>query len=378
MTPATQASRLGSIDRLRGTVMLLMLVDHVREFFYLHLQVGDPMVIASTPPDLFFTRLTSHVCAPVFVLLTGLGAWLYGSGRSPRETAAYLAKRGLLLIVLELTVVNFAWTFSFPPKMIYLQVIWAIGLAMLALAALLWLPRTIQILLVALLVFGHNALDSVHFTSGEAGFIPWAILHERSVIELGGGIAARTSYPVLPWIGVILFGYLLGPLYARGALDATRQRRLLAMGLTALGSFVVLRLLNLYGDHAWQAGSTALASLMSFLNITKYPPSLHFILLTLGLGLLALALLERMQGGRVLAGIGRVPMFFYIAHLYLLHLIYLLLTAFYGPNQGVRFGFSQVWMIWAMALPVLACLYRPCRWFGRLKQQGRHPWMRYF
>lgn len=378
MTPVTQASRLGSIDRLRGAVMVLMLIDHVREFFYLHLQVGDPMSIASTPPELFFTRLTSHVCAPVFVLLTGLGAWLYGSGRSLQETATYLARRGLLLIVLELTVVGFAWSFSFTPKMIYLQVIWAIGLAMLALSALLWLPRAAQILLAVLLVCGHNALDGVHFASGETGFIPWAILHERSVIELGNGIAARTSYPVLPWIGIILFGYLLGPLYARAASAETRQRRLLAMGMAALAAFVVLRLLNVYGDHAWQTGNTTLASLMSFLNITKYPPSLHFILLTLGLGLLALAGLERTQAGRSLALIGRVPMFFYIAHLYLLHLIYLLLAAFYGPNQGERFGFSQVWMIWAMALPVLTCLYRPCRWFGRLKQEGRHPWMRYF
>lgn len=294
------------------------------------------------------------------------------------ETAAYLAKRGLLLVVLELTVVGFAWSFSFAPKMIYLQVIWAIGLVMLALSALLWLPRTGQILLVLLLVFGHNALDAVHFASGEAGFIPWAILHDRSVIELGGGIAARTSYPVLPWIGIILFGYLLGPLYASGASVNTRQRRLLAMGMAALGAFLVLRLLNVYGDHAWQAGSTGLASLMSFLNITKYPPSLHFILLTLGFGLLALAGLERMQGGRMLARIGRVPMFFYVVHLYLLHLIYLLFAAIYGANQGDRFGFSQVWMIWAMALPVLACLYLPCRWFGQLKAERRQRWMRYF
>ncbi len=378
MTSSIQPSRLDSIDRLRGIVIVLMLVDHVREFFFLHLQVSDPMAVASTSPELFFTRLTSHFCAPVFVLLTGLGAWLYGSGRSLQETAAYLAKRGVLLIALELTVVGFAWSFSFTPKMIYLQVIWAIGLSMLALSALLWLPRTVRIMLVILIIFGHNALDALSFTRDQAGFIPWAILHDRSVIELGGGIAARTSYPVLPWIGIILFGYLLGPLYAREASAETRQHRLLVMGLTGLGGFIVLRLLNVYGDHAWQAGSTTLLSLMSFLNITKYPPSLHFILLTLGLGLLALAGLERTQTGRALTRIGRVPMFFYIAHLYLLHLIYLLFASFYGLNQGDRFGFSQVWMIWAMALPVLACLYRPCLWFGRLKQEGRHRWMRYF
>lgn len=378
MISSSPSSRLESIDRLRGAVMVLMLVDHVREFFFLHLQVGDPMNIASTPPELFFTRFATHLCAPIFVLLTGLGAWLSGRWRSRGETAAYLAKRGLLLIVLEVSVVNFAWTFSFPPPMIYLQVIWAIGLAMLALSVLLWLPPLGQILVAALIVFGHNALDSVHFSSGEAGSIPWAILHDRGVFPLGGSMVARSSYPVLPWIGVILFGYLLGPLYARGASAESRLRRLLAIGLAALGAFVILRLLNVYGDHPWSLGSTVLDSLMSFLNITKYPPSLHFILLTLGLGLLALAALERTQVGRTLALIGRVPLFFYIAHLYLLHLVYLVFAAVFGPNQGDRFGFAEVWMIWAMAVPVLASLYLPCRWFARLKQEGRHRWLRYF
>ncbi|MCK6391861.1 MAG: heparan-alpha-glucosaminide N-acetyltransferase domain-containing protein [Azonexus sp.] len=378
MTFDSPTSRLGSIDRLRGIVMVLMLLDHVREFFYLHLQVSDPMNLATTPPELFFTRLTSHVCAPVFVLLTGLGAALYGSGRSREDTAAYLAKRSLLLVVLELTVVGFGWSFSVSPPMIYLQVIWAIGLAMLALSVLLWLPRAMQIGLAALIIFGHNALDGVQFTRDAAGFIPWAILHDRSVIELGGGLAVRTSYPLLPWIGIILFGYLLGPLYAQTTAAATRKRRLFAMAWAALAGFVVLRLVNVYGDHVWQAGNTALASLMAFLNLTKYPPSLHFILLTLGLGLLALASLERTQGGKVLARIGRVPMFFYLAHIYLLHLLYLLFVELYGLNQGLRFGFSQVWMLWAMVLPVLAALYFPCRWFAQLKQQGRHPWLRYF
>lgn len=370
--------RLDGIDRLRGAVMVLMLVDHVREFFYLHRQVADPMDVASTSPELFFTRLASHLCAPVFVLLTGLGAWLHASRHHRRETAAYLVKRGLLLVLLELSLVNFAWTFSFPPRMIYLQVIWAIGLAMLALALLLWLPRTAQIGLAAGLIGAHNLLDGIQFSAGEAGFVPWAILHARSVVELTDHLAVRTSYPVLPWIGIILLGYLLGPLYARDASPRARRQRLVGLGMAALLAFLALRWLNVYGDAAWQVGATPLASLMSFLNITKYPPSLHFSLLTLGFGLLALAGLERVQGGRMLVLIGRVPLFFYIAHLYLLHGLYLLFAAVLGPNQAVRFGFEEVWMIWAMVPPVLAALYLPCRWFGRLKQEGRYPWLRYF
>lgn len=370
--------RLDGIDRLRGAVMVLMLVDHVREFFYLHRQVADPMDLATTSPELFFTRLASHLCAPVFVLLTGLGAWLHASRHHRRETSAYLLKRGLILILLELSLVNFAWTFSFPPRMIYLQVIWAIGLAMLALALLLWLPRIVQIGLAAGLIGAHNLLDGIHFLAGEAGYVPWAILHARSVVELTDHLAVRTSYPVLPWIGIILLGYLLGPLYARDASPGTRRQRLVGLGGTALLAYLALRWLNVYGDAAWQVGATPLASLMSFLNVTKYPPSLHFSLLTLGFGLLALAGLERWSGGRMLVLIGRVPLFFYIAHLYLLHAIYLLFAAVLGPNQAVRFGFAEVWMIWAMVPPVLAALYLPCRWFGQLKQEGRYPWLRYF
>lgn len=370
--------RLDGIDRLRGAVMVLMLVDHVREFFYLHRQVADPMDVASSSPELFFTRLASHLCAPVFVLLTGLGAWLHASRHNRREIAAYLVKRGVLLVLLELSLVNFAWTFSFPPRMIYLQVIWAIGLAMLALALLLWLPRAAQIGLAAGLIGAHNLLDGIHFSAGEAGFVPWAILHVRSVIALTDHLAVRTSYPVLPWIGIILLGYLLGPLYARDASPRARRQGLVGLGMAALLAFLALRWLNVYGDAAWQVGATPLASLMSFLNITKYPPSLHFSLLTLGFGLLALAGLERVQGGRMLVLIGRVPLFFYVVHLYLLHCLYLLFAAVLGPNQAVRFGFEEVWMIWAMVPPVLAALYLPCRWFGHLKQEGRYPGLRYF
>lgn len=375
--------RVAAIDVLRGLAIVLMVVDHVREYFYLHLQVADPMDVAATAPGLFFTRLTSHFCAPVFVFLTGLGAWLYGQKHiDPRRAAsAYLFKRGLFLVLLELTVINFAWTFSFPPQMLYLQVIWAIGLSMIALAALLWMPWPALLMLALVIVGGHNALNGVHFASGEPGFVPWAILHDRGVIELVDGLKARTSYPVLPWIGVIALGYVAGRLYRPGV-DAQHRQRVWALaGAGALIGFVVLRGLNLYGDtQTWAAGPDALHTLMSFMNVTKYPPSLLFLLPTLGLGVLALRWLERRDGTMLapLAIFGRVPMFFYVLHLYMLHLLYLAALALWGSGAGGRFSFDHVWAIWALSAALLPLLYLPCRAFATYKRKSRAAWVSYF
>ncbi|HWT17376.1 MAG TPA: heparan-alpha-glucosaminide N-acetyltransferase domain-containing protein, partial [Variovorax sp.] len=221
-------ARLLSIDALRGLVILFMLLDHVRETFYLHHQVPDPMVAAETPPELFFSRLLAHLCAPVFVFLTGLSAFLYAAKQPGGRAAAssFLWKRGLFLVLLELTVVNFAWTFQFPPAKVFLQVIWVIGLSMLALAVLVWLPRKVLVVLGIVLVAGHNLLDGLHFPVGHALHVPWAILHDRGWIELSDTLKLRTSYPLLPWIGVIALGYAAGPWFAAGADAVQRQRRL--------------------------------------------------------------------------------------------------------------------------------------------------------
>lgn len=381
MTQTT--GRISAIDILRGLAIALMAVDHVREYFYLHLQVGDPMDVAATAPALFFTRLTSHFCAPVFVFLTGLGAWLYGSRHAdPRRAAsAYLVKRGLFLVLLELTLINFAWTFGFPPQMLYLQVIWAIGLSMVALAALLWLPWSALLALALIIIGGHNALNGVQFAPGEAGFVPWAILHDRGIIELAGGLKARTSYPALPWIGVIALGYVAGRLYRKGVAPETRQRVWALAGLAALTGFVVLRAINGYGEtRPWASGPDGLHTLMSVLNVTKYPPSLLFLLPTLGLGVLALRWLERGGGAwfAPLAVLGRVPMFFYVLHLYVLHLAYLTAVTLWGPTGGTRFGVDHVWQIWALGAALLILLYLPCRAFAGYKRNSRAPWVSYF
>ncbi len=229
--------RLQSIDALRGLVILIMLLDHVRETFYLHKQVTDPMDVTVTEPALFGSRLLAHICAPVFVLLTGISAFLFQSKKQDlQQTRAFLLKRGLFLIVLELTLVNFAWTATFPPEVIYLQVIWAIGISMVVLACCVSLPLPVLAGAGLVIIFGHNLLDSVHFSQGVLQNI-WFVLHDRGWIEIAG-IKLRTSYPVLPWIGVILLGYALGQFFSSKYTANQRSRALLSIGLISIGLFV--------------------------------------------------------------------------------------------------------------------------------------------
>lgn len=379
----TVAGRLLSIDALRGLVIVFMLLDHVRETFFLHRQVTDPMDVAGTEPALFFSRTLAHLCAPVFVLLTGLSAYLFGEKYAGKaDVCAFLFKRGLFLVLLEMTLVNFAWTFQVPPTVIYLQVIWAIGLSMLALSAMVWLPRPLLLLLSLAIIAGHNLLDGLHFTPDSALHLPWAVLHDRGWIEFSETLRLRTSYPVLPWIGVIGLGYALGPWFGRVADAALRQRSLLMAGLAGLVGFGALRLLNGYGEKPWAVGETWLQTLMSFFNITKYPPSLLFISLTLSLGLLLLLWLERRQGSRWLLPLtvfGSAPMFFYLLHLYVLKVLYLVAVACFGLNQGRYFGFDSVWAVWLVAGLLALALYPPVRWFSALKARRRDiAWLKYF
>ena len=387
MTTATLApppnKRLLSIDALRGLVILLMLLDHVRETFFLHRQVSDPMNVDITDPALFFSRTLAHLCAPVFVLLTGLSAFLYGEKyQGKRDVSAFLFKRGLFLVVLEFTLVNFAWTFQFPPSVIYMQVIWAIGVSMIALAALVWLPRPLLLVLGLVIVAGHNLLDTLHFPVDSMMHIPWAILHDRGWIEFSDNLRLRTSYPVLPWIGVIALGYCMGPWFARSAPADVRQRYLLLAGTVALLGFVVLRLLNGYGEAPWVSHDGFTQSLMSFFNITKYPPSLLFLALTLGAGLLLLLGFER-AGQRkwiaTLAVFGAAPMFFYLLHLYVLKVLYVASVALFGQNQGSYFGFDSIAAVWLTAVLLATSLYWPVRWFAALKARRRDiAWLKYF
>ena len=381
-TQAKSSQRLLSIDALRGLVILFMLLDHVRETFFLHRQVSDPMNIDTTEPALFFSRTLAHLCAPVFVLLTGLSAYLFAEKHQGKNDAsAFLFKRGLILVLLEITLVNFAWTFQFPPTVIYLQVIWAIGVSMIALAALVWLPRSILFAVAVIIIAGHNLLDSLHVAQGSAMHGVWAILHDRGWIELSDTVRLRTSYPVLPWIGVIALGYAIGPWFGRASEAEQRRQRLIATGVGSLLGFLVLRLLNGYGEKPWFSGDSSLQTLMSFFNITKYPPSLLFLALTVSTGLLLLLAFERVQSRRWIGWLtvfGSAPMFFYLLHLYVLKVLYLIGVALFGLNQGSYFGFSTVTAVWLAAVVLAVVLFPAVRWFSALKARRRDiSWLKY-
>ena len=377
---AVARTRLLAIDALRGLVMVFMLVDHVRETWFLHYQVTDPVDAGTTDPGLFFTRLLSTFCAPTFVALTGLSAWLYGQSHTKREVSEFLLKRGFFLIFLELTVVLFAWptqALVFPPPIIWLQVIWVIGASMIALSALIYLPRPAQFAVGLAIVCLHNLLDPIQLTAESPWYPLWALIHQRALVDIVPGFAAKTTYPLLAWIGVILLGYACGPWFAKGSDSALRIKRLLTLGLALIAGFVVIRYFNFYGDKPWFQAETPLRTVMSFLALTKYPPSLLFLMPTIGVGCLLLALFEMHEDHKLippLALLGGAPMFFYILHLYVLKVIYNIALAIYGPVKGTVFGVDNVSTLWIWVAILILPLYFPTRWFARLKQRRRDVW----
>jgi len=382
IAPTPVRTRIAVIDVMRGLVMLIMLFDHVRETVFLHHQVSDPMQVSSVDPALFFTRLAAHVCAPMFVFLTGLSAWLYAHpAAGPRSASGFLFKRGLLLVVLELVFVNFAWSGAFPPAVLYLQVIWVIGLAMMALAMLHQLPLKVLALLGVAIVAGQHLFTHLRAEQGTPGYYLLTVLLQRGFLVADGAMKIKVSYPLLPWIGVILLGYAAGPLYARGRTPEGRRRLLLALGGASLLLLALLRGFNLYGETMpWVAGDSALQTAMSVLNFTKYPPSLDFLLFTLGLGLLGLAWLETLDNWfvRACATFGGAPMFYYLLHLYLLLVIGSVLTSVLGANHGSRYGVEHLWQVWLIALALMPVLYWPCRAFANYKRTSKQAWVRYF
>jgi uncharacterized membrane protein len=375
-------SRIAVIDVLRGLVMLIMLFDHVRECLYIHMQVSDPMDVTATDPALFFTRLAAHFCAPAFVFLTGLSAWLYAHpAAGPRPATGFLVKRGLLLVFLELVVVNFAWVGVYPPSILYLQVIWVIGLAMIVLGLVHKLPTALLGAIGLAIIFGHNALTWMSFAPGTLAYDAWTILLHRGYLVADGAVKVKVTYPLLPWIGVILAGYAAGPLYA-AAMAPQRRRRILVMaGVGALVLLAVLRGFNIYGETLpWTVQDSAVRTVMSFLDYTKYPPSLDYLLLTLGGGALALAALEPHDNWftRACATFGGAPMFYYLLHLFVLLALQRLLVAVFGANHGARYGVDHIWPIWVVAVALMPVLYVPCRAFARYKRTSKQAWVRYF
>ncbi len=375
------SARIVSIDALRGLVMVLMLLDHLRETWFLHVPVADPIDARSALPALYLARLAVSLCAPIFIVLTGVAAYLFGTRHTLAETRAYLVKRGLVLMAFEVLYLSeLYWGVASPT--LWLQVIWCIGVCMIVLAALIGLPRSVLLAVGLAIVCGHNLLDPIRLQPGQPLFPVWALLHQRDVIALPFGLVAKTTYPVLPWIGVIVLGYVIGPWFLPGIAPHTRQRRFAALGGAMLIAFALLRLVNGYGDTPWfVVEGSALRTAISFFALTKYPPSLLFLLLTLGTGALLLTALERI-GDRppvaALAVFGGAPMFFYLLHLTVLRLLYHGASAIWGATQGTVFGVADYGWVLVWYAGLIVPLYGPTAWFARFKASRRDiAWLKY-
>ena len=384
MPPNEHAQRNEAIDLLRGLVMVIMVLDHARDFWGGF--TPNPTDLDSTTLPLFFTRWITHLCAPVFVFLAGTSAYLYGSRRPASQLSFFLLTRGLWLILIELTVCKYVWIPEPGYSMVLLQVIWVIGCSMVALAALCFFRAGIVGVIGLLIVVGHNAFDGlVPADFGDAAVL-WTIAHEGGRITLSEGLTWLVAYPLLPWIGVMALGYSFGIAVSLPRLN--RQSLYLRLGVAMIVAFIVLRALNLYGDPSlWALQSSAGFTLISFLNTSKYPPSLLFLLMTLGPALCLLAVLERWSQGRLrdmLLVFGRVPLFFYILHLYLLRITAIPVSfALYGadatlpppgPAGSAMLGLGAAYIAWVVAILLL---YPLCRWFAGVKQRRRDWWLSY-
>ncbi len=377
-TAATPTKRILSIDILRGMVMVVMALDHTRDYFSGY--KFDPTDLQHASAIMFFTRWITHFCAPVFVFLTGTSAFLSLRKMGSKKEAAWrLFTRGVWLVILELTFVRLGWTFDFDYSQIFLQVIWAIGISMVFLSAFIFLPRPAILAIGLAMIFGHNLLDGLHPT-GDAGIL-WIFLHVQSPIQYGHGNTIMVFYPLIPWIGVMATGYCFGALFTLE--EARRNKLLLLTGISAIVLFIIVRASNLYGDPSpWVMEENWYRTLLSFVNCTKYPPSLCYLLMTLGPAITALPLLEKMSGavGRIFLVYGRVPLFYYVLHLYLLHSMAIVADYFIKGDTRITIFSHPGWLLqsvyifWILAVVIL---YFPSRWFMHVKQRNKQWWLSY-
>ena len=391
-SPAPTRTRLESIDLLRGLVMILMALDHVRD--YLGAPGANPTDMATTTAPLFFTRWVTHICAPTFFLLTGTGAYLMLRRKAKKQLSGFLVTRGLWLIFLEVVVLRcFALQFNFDYRLTMLVVIWALGWAMIVLSALVYLPDAAVIAFGVILIAAHNLLDPVQASSFGAFAPLWNILHVPGVLLATPRFMIFLAYPLIPWVGVTAVGYGLGNIY-----HWTPERRrtfLLSVGIAVTAAFLLVRRINLYGDPLlWSHQKSGAFTFLSFLNTTKYPPSLLFLLMTLGPAMLLLWAFDRgtPKWLRPVVVFGRVPLFYYALHLVLTHLVAIVICyARYGeihwmfespgptqypvtPPPGWGVGLPTTYLVWAF---VVIALYPVCAWFAKLKQRRTDPWLSY-
>jgi len=380
--------------------MVIMALDHVRDFFFKSSLKNtasvalDPTNMATTTPGLFFTRWITHFCAPVFLFLAGTSAYLMSRRKTKKQLSEFLIKRGLWLVLVEICIISFAWTFNPFYNVIIFQVIWAIGISMVLLGILVHFPYKFLFVLGLIIVMGHNLLQYAPFNSMKGSFGADLVYYTNfSAYKIDADHLLLIVYAFLPWTGVMLLGFCFGKLYEAGMEAAKRRKILILLGSGLFLFFLLLRAINIYGDlEPWSSQSRGPEyTFLSFLNTNKYPPSLDYLCMTLGPAMLLLAFLEKIQNRftAIVSIYGRVPLVYYIAHLYLIHLIGLIIfyvsgyeskdiitagSPFYFRPPGLGFPLPGVYTIWVIAVLVLFPL---CRWYDRYKSTHRNWWLSY-
>jgi uncharacterized membrane protein len=385
-----KTNRIESIDVLRGVVMAIMALDHVRDYFHYGSFFNDPTNLETTTPMLFFTRFITHYCAPVFVFLAGTSAFLYGSKKTKPELFKFLFTRGVWLIVLELVVNNLIWTFDLSYSFLIFQVIWAIGASMVCLSFLIYLPKKVILIIGILLVFGHNLLDSIVMQGQSFQDVFWYLLHQEQRMILDPNYMIVLKYPLLPWIGIMALGYCFGQLYSKDFDAQVRKNWLLNMGFASIGLFFLLRSLNLYGDLVpWSMQDTTAKTIMSFFSLTKYPPSLLYFCITLGPSLLFLYAIETTKNRLTdfFLVFGRVPLFYYFLHVFVIHAFAIVGILIFGGNWHdmildaesfsngnlMSYGYSLfvVYLVW---IGIVLLLYPFCKKYMVYKAVNKDKW----
>jgi len=388
--PSQSASpkfRIHSVDILRGVVMVIMALDHTRDFLHFNI---DPTNLQTTTPILFFTRWITHFCAPVFVFLSGTSAFLSGRRKTKKQLSSFLLKRGIWLIVIELTVFNLFLTFDITFGFLAIEVLSVIGFSMIILAGVIYLPLRAIFFIGLIIVCAHNLLDAFDYLKPTETPLWWGFLHQQSFFPYDHNRLFAILYPLLPWPGVMMLGYCLGSLYKKEFDAKRRQKILLSTGILITLFFIILRFTNVYGDPSeWHVQKNSVFTLLSFLNTTKYPASLLFLSMTLGPAIIALSLFEHSTGkwSRIVSVYGRVPFFYFLVHFFIIHLICMILffanghtlsqanagfLHFKSPNDGLPLGI--VYLIW---IAVVVVMYPLCTRYDRLKSSHKKWWLSY-
>ncbi len=386
MTSITK-NRVASIDLLKGLVMVIMALDHVRDYFHCSAYVFDPTDPTQSTLPLFLTRFITHFCAPTFCFLAGTSAYMSGKRKTKNQLSIYLLQRGIWLVFVELFIVTFGWLFDFHFRLLNTQVIWSLGISMMFLAGLIHLPRKYILLFSLVIIGGHNLFDKIHYPEN----IIWSILHEPNDFIINKYLKFSVAFPIIPWVAVMSLGYYFGAFYDKSYDAQKRKKTFTLIGLVAISLFLVLRYTNLYGDLIpYKDYGSISKNIISFFNPSKYPPSLLYLLMTLGVAFLLLANIEKLNGKIVnfFSTFGRVPFFYYILHLYTIHLSAIVMYKLTGfgwknvlpawgpdivPSYMNGYGYS-LWVVYAVWVGIILLVYPICLQFDKYKQAHKEKW----